>query len=198
MSFRLQYDTALQGVFEPKDRNVAYIFQVNCPGCFIYGFPLINTWFEKYKSEVGFVGVSTCFEDFDLNTVENTEKLLLSGTMVGETQSYFSRHEIFIYPDIPKFPIVFDQTIEPSLYFTSENLKAMCKDIPGYERCSIEEKKEVSRRLKHYYYNLPKIAMTFQSNQLKGTPSYVMFDRNFEITHAHFGNLPSSDIEFYF
>ena len=64
--------------------NVAFVFQVNCPGCFIYGIPLLNELFKKYEKEIGFISISTAFEDFELNTEANTIELLNKGELVGE------------------------------------------------------------------------------------------------------------------
>ena len=42
------------------------VFQVNCPGCFMYGIPEAIEIFNKYKSKgVSVLGVATAFEDFD-------------------------------------------------------------------------------------------------------------------------------------
>jgi len=38
MAIQLKIDRVLQGSFDLKALNL-FVFQVNCPGCFIYGFP---------------------------------------------------------------------------------------------------------------------------------------------------------------
>jgi len=39
MAIQLKIDRVLQGSFDLKALNLLFVFQVNCPGCFIYGFP---------------------------------------------------------------------------------------------------------------------------------------------------------------
>ena len=62
------------------------VFQVNCPGCFLYGIPQAIDIYQKYRKEgVTVLGVATAFEDFDKNTVENLRLLLTEGKVIGET-----------------------------------------------------------------------------------------------------------------
>jgi len=66
------------------------VFQVNCPGCFLYGIPEAIKIYNKYHSEgVTVIGIATAFEDFDKNTLENLELLLKSGEVIGETKKRF-------------------------------------------------------------------------------------------------------------
>ena len=42
------------------------VFQVNCPGCFMYGIPESIQIYNKYKSEgISVLGMATAFEDYD-------------------------------------------------------------------------------------------------------------------------------------
>lgn len=50
----------------------------------MYALPTFNKLYEKFNSELGFIALSTAFEDFDLNTKENTELLINSNELVGE------------------------------------------------------------------------------------------------------------------
>ena len=84
--FKLNVGPLVQGTFDLKPINIAFVFQVNCPGCFIYGFPSMNNLFQQFKDNVGFIGISTAFEDFEYNNVVNTQLLLHEGITVGETK----------------------------------------------------------------------------------------------------------------
>ena len=55
---------------QEKDHIVIVeVFQVNCPGCFLYGIPEAISVYEKYSSEgVRVIGVATAFEDYDIRT----------------------------------------------------------------------------------------------------------------------------------
>lgn len=77
MAIQLKIDRVLQGSFDLKALNLLFIFQVNCPGCFLYGFPRVNKLRLKYhQSGLNVLGLSTAFEDFEYNTAANTELLL--------------------------------------------------------------------------------------------------------------------------
>ena len=68
------------------------VFQVNCPGCFMYGIPESIQIYNKYKSDgVSVLGMATAFEDYDKNTIENLELLLETGETIGETRKMLSQ-----------------------------------------------------------------------------------------------------------
>src|ERR671921_6936 len=69
------------------------VFQVNCPGCFIYGIPDAIEIYRKYnKRNVTVLGIATAFEDFDKNTLENLKLLLFTGEVIGETRNALSQY----------------------------------------------------------------------------------------------------------
>ena len=84
-TLRLHHENPIQGSFQPRQLNLLLVFQVNCPGCFLHALPLFT---ELYKNEqlndLGFLTLSTAFEDFDKNTLANTELLLEKGRADGE------------------------------------------------------------------------------------------------------------------
>src|SRR5574341_2598252 len=77
-----------------KDRVVLVeVFQVNCPGCFLYGIPEAIEMYNKYhKDGLTVLGVATAFEDFDKNTLENLELLLTTGETIGDTLSALGQY----------------------------------------------------------------------------------------------------------
>ena len=82
----LHIDKMVQGEFHPKKLNLLLLFQVNCPGCFVYALPTFNQLYEKYNQQIGFIALSTAFENFDLNTHQNTKLLVDKGELIGETK----------------------------------------------------------------------------------------------------------------
>ena len=64
-NFKFSIGPLLKGTFQLRAINIAFVFQVNCPGCFIYGFPVMNNLYGKFKDKIGFIGISTAFEDFE-------------------------------------------------------------------------------------------------------------------------------------
>ena len=63
------------------------VFQVNCPGCFLYGIPEAINIYNKFKDDgVRVFGVATAFEDFDKNTLDNLKMLVGTGEVIGDTK----------------------------------------------------------------------------------------------------------------
>jgi Redoxin len=149
--FRLYVDHILQGDFTPSKINLVFVFQVNCPGCFIYGFPQMNKLYEKYKeNDFKVLGLATAFEDFELNNTKNVELLLTQQKTVGQTKAVIGG----IFPEEIKFPIAVDSLMKGSYQMSS----------------------------------------TFASNSLKGTPSYILCDGDFNIIHHWFGHLSDEKV----
>ncbi len=68
---------------ETNNLILVEVFQVNCPGCFIYGIPDAIEIYRKYnKRNVTVLGIATAFEDFDKNTLENLKLLLFTGEVI--------------------------------------------------------------------------------------------------------------------
>ena len=67
------------------------VFQVNCPGCFLYSMPEAIDIYRKYRDKgLTVLGLATAFEDFDKNNLENLQKLVSTGEVIGETFRAFS------------------------------------------------------------------------------------------------------------
>ena len=63
--------------------QIGMLWQVNCPGCHM-ALPVLDTVAEELADDgVRVVAVATAFEDFELNTTENTRRFLTSGVRVG-------------------------------------------------------------------------------------------------------------------
>ena len=170
--FHLRTEQVIQGDFTIKPINLMVIFQVNCPGCFIYALPLAAQLHAQYGDRINILGLSTAFEDLDLNTVENTQKLLQSGEMVGKTRKYF-QHQQKNKPD----QIQDNQT----------------------EQNQPQENQTVQNQTERYTVPLEfAIAFdqeTFYLNALPGTPTWIMFDQEYNILANWFGHKPKSQIE---
>ena len=168
------------------------VFQVNCPGCFMYGIPEAIEIFNKYKSkDVSVLGVATAFEDFDKNTLKNLELLVESGKVIGETEKMLSQYGQLdgdkITYKIP-YPIAMDSLIKQSGDTTKENMDSLIKkQIPDFDTQPENYKNEIYDRVKNYFLSKEYSAETFEMYALPGTPSSILIDRKGILRDVSFG-----------
>lgn len=187
--FHLNIQDLVQGEFKLKKVNVAFVFQVNCPGCFIYGIPITNELSKLFSDKAGFIGVATAFEDFQYNNEENLKLLLADGTLVGETKKYYhSNYGVSNYSEFLNFPVTFDRMTNSEAFFNSDSFDVMCNTIPDFTAYSETEQTILKQKIKAHYAQIPLIAETFTINQLRGTPSFIVFDENYTVLGHYFGH----------
>ena len=179
---------------DQHDGNVVLVevFQVNCPGCFMYGIPESIEIFNKYKSkDVSVLGMATAFEDFDKNTLKNLELLVETGKVVGETEKMLGQHGQLngdkITYKIP-YPIAMDSLIKQSDDVTKEQMDSLIKkQIPDFDSQSENYKNEIYGRVKNYFLSKEYSAETFEMYALPGTPSSILIDRKGILRDVSFG-----------
>ena len=168
------------------------VFQVNCPGCFMYGIPEAIEIFNKYKSKgVSVLGMATAFEDFDKNTLKNLKLLVETGKVVGETEKMLSQYGQLdgdkITFKIP-YPIAMDSLIKQSDDVTKEQMDSLIKkQIPDFDSQSENYKNEIYGRVKNYFLSKEYSAETFEMYALPGTPSSILIDRKGILRDVSFG-----------
>ncbi len=178
---------------QEKDHVVLVeVFQVNCPGCFLYGIPEAIKNYNKYHSEgVTVIGVATAFEDFDKNTLENLEKLLKTGEVIGETKNGLEQYRKLDDNKLPykiPFPVAMDslvkETDEPSETKIIEFIKIQ---IPDFDSQSMEYKNQIMLKVKDHFKSKEYSAETFEKFSLQGTPSTILVDRKGILRDVSFG-----------
>lgn len=186
--FHLNIQELVQGEFTPNKVNMAFVFQVNCPGCFLYGIPIMNNLYKSFNDQASFIGVATAFEDFEYNNENSLKLLLQNGTLLGETKKYYeSNYNVSTYSERLNFPIAFDRMTTSKEFIDSDKIELMCNAVPNFAAFSATEKEILIRKVKDYYSHIPLVAETFVLNQLKGTPSFIIFDDNYNILEHYFG-----------
>ena len=171
---------------------VVEVFQVNCPGCFMYGIPESIEIYNKYKSEgVSVLGMATAFEDFDKNTLENLQLLLETGETVGETKKMLSQYGEAqgdkISYKIP-YPIAMDSLIKQSGEASKEKIDSLIKkQIPNFDEQPEDYRNQIYDRVKDYFVSKEFSAETFEMYALPGTPSSILVDRKGILRDISFG-----------
>jgi len=173
---------------------VIEVFQVNCPGCFLYGLPQAISIYEKYRNkEVKVFGIATAFEDYDKNTLENLQLLLSEGKVIGETYKMLHQYGKLInndklYYKIP-FPVAMDNIIKMPKQISNEMIEKFIEVyFSEYKPISEKDKEELRFKVKSYLQNKEYSADTFELYKLKGTPSSIIIDKDGLLRYSFFGS----------
>lgn len=169
------------------------VFQVNCPGCFTHGIPEVLEIRAKFiDSPLLIWGLATAFEDFHLNNLDNLKKLIDSGEVVGETLAVLSAKGLLndnrLDYSIP-FPVALDNVVpyNPSDYL-SEAQNFIKKDFPQFDSFPVKNQKLISDQVMTYLKQKKFEAKTFETYQLKGTPSTLLIDNKGILRGKWFGS----------
>jgi hypothetical protein len=191
MAIRLRIDRVLQGSFDLQSLNLLFVFQVSCPGCFIYGFPLVNKLYWKYRETgLNVLGLSTAFEDFEYNTAANTELLLTEKQTVGATRRALGED----YHQAIDFPIAIDQLTTGAELTTPANIEFVCEAILDFDNSSSLEQDALRQKVNAYLQRNSKTSASFTLNHLPGTPTFLLVDQNLQLLDGWFGHTPETEV----
>lgn len=195
----LQVSTWVQGKptnIDNEKGNVVLVevFQVNCPGCFLYSIPETIDIYRKYNDKgLTVLGIATAFEDFDKNNLENLQKLLSTGEIVGETYRAFSstgqlNDENKLPYRIP-FPVAMDMLVKYSGPLTQSKIMDFIEaNIPSFRSYPEKDRQVLIERVKQYLQSKEYSAKTFEEYALRGTPSVILIDRKGILRGTYFGS----------
>jgi peroxiredoxin len=173
---------------------VLEVFQVNCPGCFLYGLPQSISLYERFKnSDVKVIGLATAFEDYDKNTLDNLKSLLTEGKVIGETYKALRQHGKLVNDDklyykIP-FPVAMDKITKMPENISEDMIKDFIEIYFSDYKPSLEkEKEELFSKVRNYLRNKEYSAETFELYKLRGTPSSIIIDQDGILRYNFFGS----------
>ncbi len=173
---------------------VLEVFQVNCPGCFLYGLPQSISLYERFKnSGVKVIGLATAFEDYDKNTLDNLKSLLTEGKVIGETYKALRQHGKLVNDDklyykIP-FPVAMDKITKMPQNIPEDMVKDFIETyFSDYRPSSEKEKEELFSKVRNYLRNKEYSAETFELYKLRGTPSSIIIDQDGILRYNFFGS----------
>lgn len=179
---------------QEKDKVVLVeVFQVNCPGCFLYGIPEAINIYNRFKDEgVRVIGIATAFEDFDKNTPENLRMLAETGKVIGETQKALAQYGQLQPGDklpykIP-FPLAMDKLIKVQGEASQEKMMDFIySQLPDFDSQPQAYKDNIMQRVREYMKSKEFSAETFEKFSLQGTPSTILVDRKGILRDISFG-----------
>jgi thiol-disulfide isomerase/thioredoxin len=168
------------------------VFQVNCPGCFLYGIPEAINIYNKYRSDgVVVLGVATAFEDFDKNTLENLELLLKTGQVIGDTKEALGQYGKLEDSKLPykiPFPVAMDSLVKEAEPISESRIKNFIyNQIPDFDSHPEDYKNQIIQRVRDYMKTKEYSAQTFEEFSLQGTPSTIVVDRKGILRDVSFG-----------
>ena len=169
------------------------VFQVNCPGCFIYGIPGAIKIYRNYNNKgVTVLGIATAFEDFDKNTLDNLKLLLFTGEVIGETRKALGQYGQLVEENklpynIP-FPVAMDSLHKESDVLSENRIMDFVEsNVPDFRSYSDANRLILIERVKSYLQTKEISAQTFEEYGLRGTPSCILIDRKGIVRHISFG-----------
>ena len=196
MKLELKFSEVLQGEFAIKPINMLLTFQVNCPGCFLYALPIEQEIYENHASDkLNVFALSTAFEDFELNTTENTRSLLREKKLVGETRKALNLRGVQKYPHPLDFTVLMEELVDRTEFINQENLKEIWRQNPIFENGHNPESEKLKTEFVNYLSRYEKIPYTFTVNQFAGTPTWVIFDEEYKILAKWFGHKSFEETE---
>jgi len=178
-----------------KDKIIIIeVFQVNCPGCFIYGIPSVIDVYNKYKLDgVTVLGIATAFEDYDKNTLENLKLLLKSNVVIGETRKILGQYNYLddnkkLKYKIP-FPVAMDSLIkhETNNIDNQRIMNFIYNQIPDFDSRNNDYQNKIKSNVITYLKSKEYITETFELFSLQGTPSTIIIDRKGILRDVIFG-----------
>jgi len=184
---------------QEKDQIVLVeVFQVNCPGCFLYGIPEAINIYNKFKDDgVRVWGVATAFEDFDKNTLENLKLLLETGEVIGDTKEALVQHRKLddskLNYKIP-FPVAVDSLKKANGEIDEKRIMDyIYNQLPGFDSQPDDYKKQIKQKVEDHLKSKQFSAETFEMYSLQGTPSSIIVDRKGVLRDVSFGQMGNSE-----
>ncbi len=171
------------------------VFQLNCPGCFLYALPQAIALHQSYaKLGLTVLGLATAFEDFDKNTLENLIALTTSGRLVGETFRALEARSLTeqdCWLNRLPFPVAMDQLVPAEQPVNEDNVERFIQaKIPDFRHQPITFQHRIREQIKSYLQKLEYHAQSFELFDLQGTPSQLLIDKLGILRACRFGEFP--------
>jgi len=200
----LSVSTWVQGTETNFDRLLGQVvlvevFQVNCPGCFLYALPQAVDLHRKYSEHgLSVLGVATAFEDFDKNNLENLIRLIENGEVIGETLRMLSQQDKLSAGLLPyriPFPVAMDRLNKRQGEVSDNVITNFIKDrAPNFEQRPEADQQKIRQQVQNYLQSLDYHAETFERFDLKGTPSHILVDKQGILRDCAFGDYPELEM----
>lgn len=169
------------------------VFQVNCPGCFLYSLPQAIDLYQRYHAKgLTVIGMATAFEDFDKNTVENLKLTINQDTPIAETLRVLEQNNRLINGQLPyhiPFPVAMDSISKQQKEITEDEITQFVEQhVRDFSRQENYQQEQIRQQALNYLQSHLYQAETFQRYNLQGTPSHIIVDKKGILRASEFGH----------
>ncbi len=180
------------------------VIQVNCPGCFVHALPEVIKLHESYASQgLKVFGLATAFEHFEHNTLNNLQRLLQHGELIGDPLFQLEKAGFLEENKLPyeiPFSVAMDKLVSNEAEVNENNIKQfILSQIPDFYQGKLNEEKKLAiyQQAESYLSSKTYSALTFEMYRLQGTPSSILIDKKGILRQLSFGavNILETDIQ---
>ncbi len=174
------------------------MIQVNCPGCFVHALPEVIRLHEKYQSQgLKVFAIATAFEHFEQNTLENLQRLLQHGELIGDPLAQLGKAGFLdetsgtqkLPYSIP-FSVAMDKLVKNEKTVDDATIEQfILEQIPDFHEKSWDapRRQSIYQQAEAHLKNRQYHALTFEMYQLQGTPSSILIDKKGVLRKVAFG-----------
>ena len=180
------------------------VIQLNCTGCLLHALPEVIRLHQAYAAKgLKVFIIATAFEHFEHNTLNNLQRLLQHGEVIGDPLMQLGNTDFLegkkLPYDIP-LSVAMDKLVANEINVSEAAINQfILSQIPDFHQgdFSDERKQAIYQQAETYLFNKQYSALTFEMYQLQGTPSTILIDKKGLLRQVSFGavNKLEADIQ---
>jgi hypothetical protein len=180
------------------------VIQVNCTGCFVHALPEVIQLHENYAPQgLKVFVIATAFEHFEHNTLNNLQRLLQQGEVIGDPLRQLGNAGFLENNKLPysiPFSVAMDKLVKNEIDLSDAAIdQFILSQIPDFHDGDFGDarKQAIYQQAETYLLNKQYNASTFEMYQLQGTPSSILIDKKGLLRQVSFGaiNKLEADIQ---
>ncbi len=137
--------------------------------------------------------IATAFEDFQHNTLNNLQRLLQHGKLIGDPLSQLDKTGFLEKHKLPysiPFSVAMDKLVKNDEPVEPDSIEQfIISQIPDFheKQWDEERKQSIYQQAEDHLSNKQYHARTFEMYQLQGTPSSILIDKKGKLRKVSFG-----------
>jgi len=180
------------------------VIQVNCTGCFVHALPEVIRLHESYASQgLKVFVIATAFEHFEHNTLNNLQRLLQQGEVIGDPLRQLGNAGFLENNKLPysiPLSVAMDKLVTNEVDVSEAAVNQfILSQIPDLHDGDFSDarKQAIYQQAETHLLNKKFRALTFEMYQLQGTPSSILIDKKGLLMQVSFGavNKLEADIQ---